>query len=185
MLQRNPDFGWIAAQGFSEESRRRDPDDGEGVSFDDETCAYYGRIGTIDGLPYMMAEHGNGGSGKGVIGWSKEASAERAHAQSGKITSSYIFGTQWTGSSFKVLAANRHAPATGLECRDFLELRHCREHLLIKRVWKEAPTVLRTAFHAAIIPFSHAIEPRRIGDRQRAQHHSMYQREDRRRAANP
>ena len=46
-----------------------------------------------------------------------------------------------------------------------------------------APAILRPAFHAAVVAFADPVQPGRIGDRQRPEHHGMDERENRRGAA--
>ena len=52
-----------------------------------------------------------------------------------------------------------------------------------ERVREHAPAILRSALDAAVVAVADAVEARRVGDRQRAQHDRVDEREDRGRAA--
>ena len=66
LLQRNPQIGRIAAQRLAEESRRRDADDGERMSLDDERRADDRRIAAVGALPGVMAQHDRPGGAAGM-----------------------------------------------------------------------------------------------------------------------
>src|SRR5258707_1247476 len=72
----------------------------------------------------------------------------------------------------------------GLQCRHFFKLGRLCFQTFVQRIGIHAPHVLGTAFHAAIIALANAVEPRRISNRQRAQHHCMDQRKYCRGSAN-
>ena len=79
LLEWDPNIGRIAAQGFAEESRWRDPDYGERMAIDHERRTHQGRVGAISGLPNVMAEHSNGRCGRFVVIWCEHPPAKGAH----------------------------------------------------------------------------------------------------------
>ena len=59
LLQRHPNIGGIAFEGFAVKTRRSDADDGERMAFQDEGGAEDGGVAAVGGLPRAMAEDGN------------------------------------------------------------------------------------------------------------------------------
>jgi hypothetical protein len=79
LLEGNPDVGRIAAEGFAEESGRRDADDGEGMALDRERGTEDGGVAGVGGLPGTMTENSNRGRGGRVVIGCEYAARERTY----------------------------------------------------------------------------------------------------------
>src|ERR1039458_1336220 len=91
------------------------------------------------------------------------------------MVSGDVFGAEGSGSRFDALAPHTQAAAAGLECGHFFEFRRFGLQALEQGEGIHSPSVLRTAFDAAIIALADPVEPPRIGNWQRAEHHGIDQ----------
>ena len=121
LLDRNPNIGWIAFQGFSKKARGRNPDHREWMAFDDQRGPDDGRIGAISDLPGAMADHQRWWSARPVILRSQHPSVERSDAQSGEIMAVHELRTQWTCRTFLALVPYAHPATPGLKCGNLLK----------------------------------------------------------------
>src|SRR6266436_3968173 len=123
----------------------------------------------------------------------------RSHADTGwrnRLPSAFIIGsccrgTQMSGGSLSRVSpknpggatpitvtgwpstTHAHPPAARLEGRNLLEFRCFCLEALIQREGNHAPAVLGTAFDATIVAFADAVEPARVRDGERAEHHGV------------
>src|SRR5262249_8110275 len=100
-----------------------------------------------------------------------------------EVISGYVFGEQWSGCRFHAFTPNTEPPSASLECHELLEFRCGCLEAFIQREREHSPTLLRPAFHTAIIAFTDAIELGRISDWQGTKHDCINQGEDGRGAA--
>ena len=183
LLHRYPNIGWIAAQCVAKKSGRSHADDGEGMPLDNESRAHHRRIGSIICLPGLMADHGHRRGGRLVVLGRKQTAAERPYAQRREIVARDVLGPQRFGRDGGALPPHAQTVAAGLKGSHFFEFRRRCFQTLVQRKGIHSPALLRAAFHAAIVAVADPIEERRIGNRQRAQHHRVDQSEDRGSAA--
>jgi hypothetical protein len=133
----------------------------------------------------MVAHHQHGRRRRRVVFGGDQAAAERVHAKRDEIVAGHVLGAQRPGGRFHSFAANAHRAAAGLKGGEVLELGGVLFETLVEREREHAPTILRSAFHAAVVAVANAIQPRWIRHGQRSQHHRVNEREDRGCAANP
>ena len=125
-----------------------------------------------------MAHHDDRRRRRRVVGGGEDAAAERADAERREVVAGDVLGAQRPRRRVDVLTPHAEARAAGLEGGDLFELRQLGLQPLEQREREHAPAILRPALHAAVVAVADAVEARRIGDRQRPQHHGVDQRED-------
>ena len=81
LSQRDPNIGWVAAQGFTEKSGRRDSNHSKGMALYDERRTYDRSLGAIGSLPDMMAEDSNGRSSRPIVIRRKHSPTESVHTE--------------------------------------------------------------------------------------------------------
>ena len=178
LLEGNPDVGRIAAQRLAEESGWRDADNGEGMTLDIQRGAEHGGVAAVGGLPGAMTEDGHRGRGGRVVIGGEDAAGEGTYPQGGEIVSGDVFGAQRAGGRFDAFATDRGAPVAGLEGGKLFEFRGLGLQALEQVVGEHAPSVLRTAFDAAVVAFADAVEAGGVGDREGAEHYGVDEGED-------
>ena len=179
LLQRDPQIGRVALQSLAEESGGCDADHGQGMAVHDERRARDRGVGRVDRLPDAMAQDRHRRGGRVVVFGGEETSAEGAHAERREVAAGDVLGPKRAGRGFDALAADAQPAAPRLERGNLLELGRFRLEPFVQGEGEHPPSLLRSPFHAAVVAFAHAVEPVRIGDGQRAEHHGVDQREDR------
>ncbi len=154
------------------------------MALDDKRGTHDGGIGSVGGLPDPVAEHGYGRGGGLVVVQSEQAAAESANSKGSEIAAGDVLRAQRSGNRFEALTAHAQAPAPGLEGGNLFEFRGFCFEALVQRVGIHAPSVLRTAFHAAFVAFPDAVEPAGVRDGQGTEHYRVDQGKDGGRAAN-
>ena len=64
------------------------------MAIDDESRTHHGSIGSILGLPGLMAEHGRRWSGRLIVLRREQTAAERHYAERRKVATGDILGAQ-------------------------------------------------------------------------------------------
>ena len=183
LVQRDPQVRRIAAQRLAEEAGAGHADDRERVPLEDEGGADDLRIGAVGARPGVMAHDDHRRGRRGVVGRRDDAAAERGHAEGREVVAADVAGSQRPRRLFDARPPCADAALAGLEGRQLLELRQVGLQPLEQRIREHAPAILGAALHAAVVAVADAVEPGRVADRQRPQHHRVDQREDRGRAA--
>ena len=125
-----------------------------------------------------MAEHGDWWSGGLVVIGRKQAPAKGANSERREIGAGDVLRTERTGQGFDTLAPYTQAPAPGLEGGNFFELRSFGLQALVQGEGNHAPSVLGTAFDAALVAFADAVEPAGIRNGQGTEHYGVDQGKD-------
>ncbi len=182
-MQGNPDFRRVAAERLAEETRGSHSHHREGMALHDERGPHDRRVAAVDCLPGVVAEDGNRSSRAAIIGGREHPPAEGTNAERREVIAGDELRPEWSGGVFATLTPHARARATRLEGRHLFELGGRGLQPLVQREGKHAPAFLRATLDAAVVAVAHAVEPCRVGDRQRAQHNRVDEREDGRRPA--
>jgi len=170
LLERNPNVGRIAFEGFAKKAGRSDADHGERMAFDDEGGTDEGGVGTIDGLPGTMTEDDGGRSTGTIVFGREDAAVEGADTEGGEEVTVDVFGTKGTSGRFDTLTAHTDAAAAGLKSGGVFELGSFFAEALRERKGKHAPFVLGTTLDATVVALADAVEAGGVGDRERFEH---------------
>src|SRR5262249_60265462 len=109
-----------------------------------------------------MTENGDRRGGRLVVGGSHQPSAEGAHAEHREKIPCDVLGAQRPGGSLHPLATYAEASTPRLKSNRVLEFGSLRLEQLVQGKGVHAPAVLRTALHAAVMAFAHAVQPARV-----------------------
>src|SRR5438094_4597350 len=120
-----------------------------------------------------MAEHRHGRSRWLVILRCEHPPAEGPHPQCREIIPGDVLRAQWPCGQFEAFTPRAYTPAPRLESRHFLKFGCRLLQLLVQRVGKHSPSVLRSPFHATIVARTDPVKPAGVSNRQRAKHYRM------------
>src|SRR3954452_17842613 len=118
----------------------------------------------------MMAQHEGRWSSGRVIVRRQHTAAKRTDTKCREIIAGDELRAKWPRCGAGALAPDAHARAACLNSRDLLELRSLRLQSLVERKREHSPAILGAALDTAMVTIADAIQPRRIGYRQRAEH---------------
>src|SRR5580765_4516956 len=130
-----------------------------------------------------MADHDDGRRRGRVVGGGEDAAAEGADAESREVVAGDVFRPERARGDVYAGPTDAGAEAAGLEGGQLFELGRFGFEAFEERVREHAPAILRSAIDAAVVAVADAVEAVRLGDRERAQHDRVDQREDGGRAA--
>src|ERR1700691_4707480 len=178
LIKRNPEIRRVAAQGLPEEAGRRDADDREGMSTEDEARADDFRIRAVFLLPGAIANHCNRRRRCLVVRGLEGASGEGAKAKGVEVVAADEFAPQRLGDAIALAAASADWSASSLKRGELFELRRVLLHELIEGIREHAPVILWAALDAAVLPVADAVETGRIHHGQRLEHYGVDKRKD-------
>ncbi len=183
LLQRQPQVRRVRPERIAVEARRCDADDRERMPLDDEARTDHRRVGAIDRLPRCVADHGNRGRRRAVVGWHHEPATEGPDAERREVAAGDPFAAQWTRCRIDVFAPDAERSNEGRKGRDLFELGRCGLQSFVQRERVHAPAFLRAALDTAVVVLADPIEALGRGHRKRPQHDRVHQRKHRGRAA--
>src|SRR5262249_34310770 len=127
--------------------------------------------------------HDDGRRRRRVIVYGEDAAAEGADAEGREVVASDVFRPERARGDVHAGPADADAEAAGLEGGQSFELGRFGFEAFEERVRGHRPAILRSALDAAVVAVADAVEPFRVGNRERPQHDRVDQCEDRGRAA--
>src|SRR5262249_3791230 len=140
----------------------------------------------VDRVPRVMADHDDGWRRRRVVVGGEDAAAEGADAEGREVVAGDVLAPQRARGDVNNIApspADADTEAARLEGGQLFELGRRLFEAFEEREREHAPAILRSALDAAVVAVADPVEAFRIGNRERAQHDLVNQREDRGRAA--
>jgi hypothetical protein len=129
------------------------------MSLDDERGANDRRIGTVCVLPDVMTQHHYRGGGGGIVRGGDHASAKCLNPERRKIVAVDVLRAQRSCRRFHVLSSYAEARPSGLKRGDLFKLGQVGFQPFEQRKREHAPSILRSALHAAVAAVTDPIQP--------------------------
>ncbi len=188
-VDRDPDIGHAPAGELGAvEAGRSDADHGKEVAVDLITRTHNGGIGAVFIAPDVIAHDGDGRCAGLIVGIGHQAADPGVDAEGAEEIAGDVFAIARIDGALRSCAADTEWRIAGLQCGKVGELGRVFAEILVGFVGEERKipiAVLCVPAPVAAADFvAHAPEFFGLGDRQRLEHHLMYEGEDRGRGAN-